>query len=70
MSKTTEATIRIDEKYEEVKQLVITGRERGYLGYDEINDMLPEELTASPDEVDEVFALLESQGIELVDAEV
>jgi RNA polymerase primary sigma factor len=70
MTKVTEARkIRIDEKYEEVKQLVVTGRERGYLGYDEINDMLPEELSASPDEVDEVFALLESQGIDLVDAE-
>ena len=61
-SKTQEAKIRIDEKYEEVKQLVILGKERGYLGYDEVNDTLPEELSATPDEVDEVFAYDEGEG--------
>jgi len=59
----------VEERYEEVRVLLALGRDRGYLAYDEINEMLPEEVSSSPDEIEEIFALLEAQGIELVDAE-
>jgi RNA polymerase primary sigma factor len=59
----------VEERYEEVRQLVALGREKGYLAYDEINEMLPEEVSASPEEIDEVFQLLETHGIALVDAD-
>ena len=32
----------IEEKYDEVKELILMGKERGYLLYDEVNDLLPE----------------------------
>jgi RNA polymerase primary sigma factor len=57
----------LEEKYEEVRQLVATGRERGWLTFDEINELIPEEIAASPEELEEVFSLFESQGIALVD---
>jgi hypothetical protein len=37
----------IEEKYEEVRHLITLGRQRGYLVYDEVNDMLPEEVSTS-----------------------
>ncbi len=59
----------VEDKYEEVRQLIILGKERGYLAYDEINEMLPDEISSSPDEIEEIFGVLETLGIELVDAE-
>jgi RNA polymerase primary sigma factor len=58
----------IEEKYEEVRQLIILGRERGYLLYDEVNDVLPEEVH-SPEDLDDMFLLFDSLGIEMVDSE-
>jgi RNA polymerase primary sigma factor len=58
----------IEDKYEEVRELIILGRERGYLLYDEINDSLPEGAYSS-DELDRIFSLFGSSGIEVVDSE-
>jgi len=59
----------VEETYEEVRQLITMGKDQGYLAIEEVNDMLPDDLTASPEEIEEVFVLLETNGIELVDAE-
>ncbi len=59
----------VEAKYEEVRQLLIVGKERGFLAYDEINESLPDEISSSPDEIEEVFTLLESHGITVVDAD-
>ena len=39
----------IETKYDEVRQLIAVGKERGFLAYDEINDALPDEISSSPD---------------------
>jgi RNA polymerase primary sigma factor len=59
---------KIEEKYEEVSQLISIGKEKGYLDYDDVNDILPEELNSS-EELDEVFVLLDNLGIEVIDAD-
>src|SRR2546427_11670418 len=59
----------IEEKYEEVRQLISIGRQRGYLVYDEVNDILPEEISTSVEEIEELYDRLGSHGIELVDSE-
>ena len=69
MKKKKSQTTRVDERYEEVRQLLGLGKERGYLAYEEINEMLPEELSSSPEDIEEIFSLFETHGIELVDAE-
>ncbi len=56
----------LEEKYEEVRQLLAAGKERGFLSYEEINDALPDELS-NPEFIEDVFLMLESHGIELVD---
>ena len=49
-------------------QLIIVGKERGYLLFDEINELLPAEITSS-EELDELFSSLGSSGIEVVESE-
>ncbi|HMC83044.1 MAG TPA: RNA polymerase sigma factor RpoD [Candidatus Polarisedimenticolia bacterium] len=58
----------IEDKYEEVRHLINLGREKGYLVYDEVNDILPEEVS-SPEEIDDIFLLFDQLGIEVVDSE-
>ena len=58
----------IEEKYEEVKELILMGKEKGYLLYDEVNDLLPEGVCSS-DELDRIFSLFGSAGIEVIDSE-
>ena len=36
----------IEEKYDEVRQLITIGKEKGYLLYDEVNELLPLEIAA------------------------
>jgi RNA polymerase primary sigma factor len=58
--------LSIEDKYDEVRELIIMGKERGYLLYDEVDDLLPEGVCSS-DELDSVFSLLDSAGIEVID---
>jgi RNA polymerase primary sigma factor len=60
--------LSIEEKYDEVKQLISIGKEKGYLLYDEVNEMLPADITSS-DELDDLFSTFGSAGIEVVDSE-
>ncbi|MSO29420.1 MAG: RNA polymerase sigma factor RpoD [Acidobacteria bacterium] len=58
----------IEEKYDEVRQLIQVGKEKGYLLYDEVNELLPSEIT-SAEELDELFNAFGSAGIEVVDSD-
>ena len=58
----------LEEKYDEVRQLITIGKEKGYLSYDEVNDLLPAEITSS-DELDDLFTTFGNAGIEIVESE-
>ena len=58
----------IEDKYDEVRQLINIGKEKGYLLYDEVNELLPSEITSS-EELDDLFNTFGSAGIDLVDSE-
>ena len=58
----------IEEKYDEIRQLIVIGKEKGYLSYDEVNELLPADITSS-DELDDLFTTLGSAGVEVVDSE-
>jgi RNA polymerase primary sigma factor len=60
--------VSIEDKYDEVKELILMGKERGYLLYDEVNDVLPEGVCSS-DELDSIFSLFGTAGIEVIDSE-
>jgi len=60
--------LSLEEKYDEVRQLITIGKEKGYLSYDEVNDLLPAEVTSS-DELDDLFTTFSNAGIEIVESE-
>ncbi|HUP63839.1 MAG TPA: RNA polymerase sigma factor RpoD [Thermoanaerobaculia bacterium] len=59
--------VTVEEKYGEVKQLIAIGKEKGYLLYDEIYETLPDEITSTPEELDEIYIRFADLGIEVVD---
>ena len=51
---------------ERLAQVITAGRDKGRLTYDELNNLLPEDV-ASPEEIDELLTLLGKEHIEIVD---
>jgi RNA polymerase primary sigma factor len=60
--------LSIEEKYDEIRALMAMGKEKGYLLYEEINELLPADVT-SAEELDDLFSALGAAGIEVVDSE-
>jgi len=60
--------LSIEEKYDEIRQLITIGKEKGYLLYEEVNELLPADITSS-EELDDLFSTFGSAGIEVVDSE-
>jgi RNA polymerase primary sigma factor len=60
--------LSIEEKYDEIKTLIAMGKEKGYLLYEEINELLPADVT-SAEELDDLFSAFGAAGIEIVDSE-
>ena len=58
----------IEVKYAGVKELLVLGKEKGYLLYDEVNDALPDDISSAKD-LDNIFYLLGDSGIEIIDSE-
>jgi RNA polymerase primary sigma factor len=54
----------LEEKYDQVRQLINMGKERGYLLYDEVNDILPAEVHSS-EEIDDLLSTFERYGIDI-----
>jgi RNA polymerase primary sigma factor len=61
--------VSLEERFEEVRQLLIIGKEKGFLLYDEVNDLLPAELTSNPEDLDELHTIFQAAGIDLVDTD-
>jgi len=61
-------SLSIEERYDEVRQLITIGKEKGYLLYDEVNEILPSEIISAED-IDELFSAFGSAGIEIVDSD-
>src|SRR5271154_1099011 len=56
--------LALEEKYDQVRQLINMGKERGYLLYDEVNDILPAEVHSS-EEIDDLLSTFERNGIDV-----
>ena len=55
-------------KSSDMKMLISMGKEKGYLTYDEVNDILPPDVV-SPEHIDDLMVLFGEMDIELVDAD-
>ena len=53
---------------EEVQQLIEMGKEKGFLTYDEVNDMLPSDMISS-EQLDDIMGMFGDMDIEIVESE-
>jgi RNA polymerase primary sigma factor len=58
----------IDKFEDDIEKLIDTGKEKGYLTFGEVNDLLPGEIT-SPDELDDLMTTINTQGIDVLSGE-
>ena len=56
-----------DDKFDQVNKLITLGKEKGYLLYDEVNDLLPSDVH-SPEDLDDLLSVFDSEGIEVLEA--
>ncbi len=54
---------------EDLEKIIALGRQKGYLTYDEVNDLLPEGVASSED-IDHIFDLLGNEDIQLVETDI
>src|ERR1700690_1420029 len=60
--------LAIEDKFEhEIEGLIEVGKEKGYLTYGDVNDILPDEI-GSADDLDDLITTIGTQGIDLLDA--
>ncbi|HMK28207.1 MAG TPA: RNA polymerase sigma factor region1.1 domain-containing protein, partial [Terriglobales bacterium] len=55
----------LDDKYD-IKKLIDAGKEKGYLTYNEVNDLIPHDLH-SPEDLDDLLTTIGTQGIDLLE---
>ena len=58
---------RLMKREQDVKRLIDLGKEKGYLTYDQVNDMLSPD-AVSPEQLDDVMSIFGEMDIEVVDA--
>ncbi len=67
MSKSTTTPAPVEERYTSVRQLIELGSQKGYLLYDEIYEILPDEVVGLADELDEIYRRFNELGIDVID---
>jgi RNA polymerase primary sigma factor len=59
--------LALDDKFDDIKKLIDAGKEKGYLTYDQVNDLIPGDVH-SPDDLDDLLTTIGTQGIDVLDA--
>ena len=52
---------------QKIKTLVLKGKEKGFLTYDELNNILPDDTLVRPEKIDEILMMLDELGIDLIE---
>jgi len=58
----------IDKYEDDIDKMIDTGKEKGYLTYGEVNDLLPGDVT-TPDDLDDLLTTINTQGIDVLSGE-
>jgi len=58
--------VAVDDKYDRLARLMTMGKEKGYVLYDEVSELLPTDLNGGPD-FDDLLAGLDVAGIEILE---
>ncbi|OPY08001.1 MAG: RNA polymerase sigma factor RpoD [Syntrophaceae bacterium PtaB.Bin038] len=63
-----EALLSKEIQSDEVKKLISLGEEKGFLTYDDVNEMLPSDIVSS-DQIDEIIMLFGEKNIDIIDTD-
>jgi RNA polymerase primary sigma factor len=59
--------LAIEDKFEQdIQKLIDAGKEKGYLTYNEVNDLIPGDMN-SPDDLDDLLTTVNGQGIDILE---
>jgi len=58
--------LALDDKFDDIKKLIDTGKEKGYLTYDQVNDLIPHDVH-SPEDLDDLLTTIGTQGIDVLE---
>jgi RNA polymerase primary sigma factor len=58
--------LALEDKFEDIKKLIDTGKEKGYLTYDQVNDLIPQDVQ-SPDDLEDLLTTIGTQGIDVLE---
>ncbi len=56
----------LEDKYDDIKKLIDAGKEKGYLTYSEVNDLIPHDVH-SPEDLDDLLTTIGTQGIDVLE---
>jgi RNA polymerase primary sigma factor len=59
--------LALEDKFDDIKKLIDAGKEKGYLTYNEVNDLIPNDLQ-SPDDLDDLLTTIGTQGIDVLES--
>jgi RNA polymerase primary sigma factor len=59
--------LAFDEKFDQLNKLITMGKEKGYLLYDEVNDLLPSDVHSAED-LDDLLSMFDNAGIEVLES--
>jgi len=58
--------LALEDKFDDIKKLIDAGKEKGYLTYGEVNDLIPHDVH-SPDDLDDLLTTIGTQGIDVLE---
>ncbi len=58
----------LEDKYDDIKKLIDAGKEKGYLTYNEVNDLIPRDVH-SPEDLDDLLTTIGTQGIDVIEGQ-
>jgi RNA polymerase primary sigma factor len=59
--------LALEDKFDDIKKLIDAGKEKGYLTYDQVNDLIPGDVH-SPDDLDDLLTTIGTQGIDVLES--
>src|SRR5205814_9056512 len=60
--------LALEDKFDDIKKLIDAGKEKGYLTYDEANELIPHDVH-SPEDLDDLLTTIGTQGIDLLEGQ-
>jgi RNA polymerase primary sigma factor len=58
--------LALEDKFDDIKKLIDAGKEKGYLTYSEVNDLIPHDVH-SPEDLDDLLTTIGTQGIDVLE---